>query len=725
MKTLAEYDRFMDSLRDGGETADGVRMQFESILYHQEEFQADLGKLTKAQLQRFTMRPVSTEKKAALVRMAWHSVLQGFSPDGVVSYDPMSKDGFVNAVRDSLAGWSDEWIQQAAEKRRAREAEAAKAERNPETLDELVHFARKFGMNELPVEKRIELDALMARSTRERRAERLDAEYKERIARHQRILGEVRFSEVIETTHTQKGHAVFVVQLEERVERNIYDGLNERAKTLGGYYSSYSRGGAVPGFQFKTRDDAEAFRSTVPEAAATRASERKAVREDEAAACRPVRLLELAERTEAQADEILAGDRKVNTSRRADIAARMANRARDLKATASTLRKLGEAQERGEIEFLDRLWQGVQLGELMSLLREARWERIRAESWDYKQREAGQPYDEADVWLIGRPSDTFSRTAVEVLASELTGKSKGASSVKGIKKTAATVRKLLEKNGDSQIVVHWDLLAEAKSKLKELPWQFHHSWNRRSRLERMNLVTSHEIRSAVRELLRYHSAPDDEPKLDKMIRALIGTNIPGFFPTPPLLAARVIAEAQIEEGMTVLEPSAGKGDLLDALPEGVETLVYEVHTGLAEILKEKGHPVQCSDFLNVRAEACVDRVVMNPPFESGLDVTHVKHAYGFLKPGGRLVAIMGAGVKYRSTGEAPRFREFVEERGRMEDLPEGAFMAGFRATGVNTVLVTLEKPLYQCRSCGQVLAIQICPDCAAEASEREYHQSLQ
>ena len=42
-----------------------------------------------------------------------------------------------------------------------------------------------------------------------------------------------------------------------------------------------------------------------------------------------------------------------------------------------------------------------------------------------------------------------------------------------------------------------------------------------------------------------------------------------------------------------------------------------------------------------------DRVVMNPPFCRGRDLDHVRHALRFVAPGGRLVAIMSAGVAFR------------------------------------------------------------------------------
>jgi hypothetical protein len=72
--------------------------------------------------------------------------------------------------------------------------------------------------------------------------------------------GAVASAQVIETEHTKLKHKLFVVQLGTRVERATYDLLNREAKALGGYYSSYRRDGAIPGFLFKTREPAEKFK---------------------------------------------------------------------------------------------------------------------------------------------------------------------------------------------------------------------------------------------------------------------------------------------------------------------------------------------------------------------------------------------------------------------------------------------------------------------------------
>lgn len=177
-------------------------------------------------------------------------------------------------------------------------------------------------------------------------------------------------------------------------------------------------------------------------------------------------------------------------------------------------------------------------------------------------------------------------------------------------------------------------------------------------------------------------------------------DIPGFFPTPAAVIAEMLEAAEIEPGMVILEPSAGKGDILDAVRErfadSVVVLAVEVSPTLADICRAKGHGCECADFLTWEATRIKpDVVLMNPPFERGADAEHVRHAYAQLRPGGRLVAIMSAGTFQRTTGNAKEWQEFADEvNADVRDLPAGAFSGrdAFRQTGVSAKMVVICKP---------------------------------
>lgn len=162
------------------------------------------------------------------------------------------------------------------------------------------------------------------------------------------------------------------------------------------------------------------------------------------------------------------------------------------------------------------------------------------------------------------------------------------------------------------------------------------------------------------------------------------TVAPQLFPTPAEIAARVVEFADIEPGQLVLEPSAGTGALLKALPEGHRAHAVEINEALAQGLRERfPHcPVACRDFLEIPASSCAfDRIVMNPPFQNGADIKHIRHALTFLKPGGRLVAICANG---------PRQQEQLQAIAtHWEDLPAGAFKE--QGTGVSTAIVVIDS----------------------------------
>lgn len=163
------------------------------------------------------------------------------------------------------------------------------------------------------------------------------------------------------------------------------------------------------------------------------------------------------------------------------------------------------------------------------------------------------------------------------------------------------------------------------------------------------------------------------------------------FYTPVDLARRVVEMASVE-GRTVLEPSAGRGSLATAcMDQGAdEVFCVEQDAKSAEYLLSLGFGVAASDFMVWTPTVRFDRVVMNPPFTAGQDVAHVARAFDFLRPDGRLVAIMSPGWEFKNDKKSVAFRELVTAHGRVEArLDEGAFKES--GTNVRTVIVILDK----------------------------------
>jgi predicted RNA methylase len=212
-----------------------------------------------------------------------------------------------------------------------------------------------------------------------------------------------------------------------------------------------------------------------------------------------------------------------------------------------------------------------------------------------------------------------------------------------------------------------------------------------------------DLLSRVNQLLAAHygaalgAAPDVAEK-----RHAPGTAMAknfGFFETPAAVGERVIEGANLyrrrdDPVLTVLEPSAGAGALARlAKAAGARVTAIEIQAHLVEGLAGQVDELVHGNFLDQRPEILgkFDRVVMNPPFDRRLDVDHVRHAIDFLKPGGRLAAVMSAGVEFHEDRKTSDFRALVERLdGRFQDLPAGSFAEA--GTNVNTCLLTLRMP---------------------------------
>lgn len=174
-----------------------------------------------------------------------------------------------------------------------------------------------------------------------------------------------------------------------------------------------------------------------------------------------------------------------------------------------------------------------------------------------------------------------------------------------------------------------------------------------------------------------------------------------YFATPPELARELVERAGVQAGHWCLEPSAGEGAIARAIvdAQGGATWLQciEIYPARALACEQAvaGAYVNVADFMTWRPSGGqqFDRIVMNPPFslpgQPLADIDHVRHAWGMLAKGGRLVAVMSAGVKFRSDAKAVEFRYWLETMGgTIEDLPDGSFAAS--GTNVRAVVVMVD-----------------------------------
>ncbi len=203
-------------------------------------------------------------------------------------------------------------------------------------------------------------------------------------------------------------------------------------------------------------------------------------------------------------------------------------------------------------------------------------------------------------------------------------------------------------------------------------------------------------------LTNYIKPVSAEQKQAKAIKELeqdlIGVKIDGFFPTPKPVIDLMIERAEISVfDSTLLEPSAGKGDIADALREQFPDnplTVLEINDRLRKILESKNYSILEWDFMDLGQNARFDRILMNPPFEHLTDIDHIQRAYEHLRPGGRIVCLMSESPFFRSDRKAADFRAWLEEvNGYAEKLEEGSFKGAesFRQTGINSRMVIIDR----------------------------------
>ena len=233
------------------------------------------------------------------------------------------------------------------------------------------------------------------------------------------------------------------------------------------------------------------------------------------------------------------------------------------------------------------------------------------------------------------------------------------------------------------------------------PKEIYASWKEHKELltdlTRIGITSAELTIEAIDALLEFNLEPPSPPtilKIQELQRKLIGKVILDYYPSPPPVAKRVVEKAEIQPGETVLEPHAGSGELCDAVLEICPDAVLEVAEidfDLQNLLILKGYNLVGSDCLKLTGS--YNKIVANPPFTKGADCIHVRHLYErCLARKGRLVSIMSPAWTQNNRKPYKDFKNWFElMRGKYEILPKGSFKTSKRATGVSTILVTLDK----------------------------------
>lgn len=183
-----------------------------------------------------------------------------------------------------------------------------------------------------------------------------------------------------------------------------------------------------------------------------------------------------------------------------------------------------------------------------------------------------------------------------------------------------------------------------------------------------------------------------------------------YYPTPKPLAT-IMAQSILKKVHgyyvkpgAVLEPSAGTGDLMDALYSLFDTTAktqdswnaldvdcIEISDDCQAVLRNKGYRVIHDDFMSFEAHKHYDAIIMNPPFSSGFK--HLKKAIEVMHNGGIISCLLPAeSIRNPHTREQAEMVDYLKRMDADIGYYKGAFEKSEHPTKVEVALIVLRIP---------------------------------
>ena len=186
-----------------------------------------------------------------------------------------------------------------------------------------------------------------------------------------------------------------------------------------------------------------------------------------------------------------------------------------------------------------------------------------------------------------------------------------------------------------------------------------------------------------------------------------------FYPTPEALAEKLLRGVDWRKVESILEPSAGKGDLArycagqiyysryhrhahdswtwDEALKNADIDCIEIDPALRNTLEGNGFRVVHDDFLTYETQKRYHLVVMNPPFDDG--AAHLLKALELMQRGGIICCILNAETLRNSyTVQRQELAAKLKGYGAEIEFVSGAFTDAERRTDVDVALIRVNIP---------------------------------
>jgi len=165
-----------------------------------------------------------------------------------------------------------------------------------------------------------------------------------------------------------------------------------------------------------------------------------------------------------------------------------------------------------------------------------------------------------------------------------------------------------------------------------------------------------------------------------------------FYPTPYNIVELMINGESLE-GRTVLEPSSGKGDIIDVLnSHGAKVLCCEKDENLAKISASKADLIGI-DFLKIQSDQVshIHAIYMNPPFSA--DEKHILHAWDIAPSGCLIVALCNHKTLSNDYSQSRKnLLSIISNYGTSTNIGD-VFSNSERKTSAEIGLIRLYKPV--------------------------------
>lgn len=177
-------------------------------------------------------------------------------------------------------------------------------------------------------------------------------------------------------------------------------------------------------------------------------------------------------------------------------------------------------------------------------------------------------------------------------------------------------------------------------------------------------------------------------------------NFTNFYPTPEDLLRDITRGKKFGPMDAILEPSAGKGNIVDFIKENVFSGTVdciEINPELRAALKGKEYPVVAEDFLQFTPSYHYDLIIMNPPFDQG--TTHLLKALDIQSKGGRVICILNAEtIRNPYSNERKVLVDKLDKLEASIEYRECAFTSAERSTNVEIAVIDVTVPTEESRS---------------------------